>query len=797
MFAHHNCFLLMHHFLLTKAHVTWTITSFFSLISLAGWAQNPDKNYIECNHDSLLVVLRAYEDSLALSSSTTVVRADYAWRVTDVSVGEKVYKIYRCEALYDSLEVLMEEVAFARMTPPVVDTDSIGSIAGTGATFYGKVTSDGDTAVTVQWFKYGLSAGSLSDSLAVSGVATPFSAVASGLANGTTYFVAAFAKNVKGTAPGDTLSFTTLAKPTVDTDLATSVAATTATLNARITATGGAAVTAAGFKYGTDAGLTTPTDVPGSGPSSPFTAALTGLTGSTQYWAVGYATNSAGTSYGDTITFTTASAFTCGTSTVSFDGYAYSTVLIGAQCWFAENVRADNYNNGDLIPGNLSNTAWYTTSSGAHTVFDEGGANEATNLATYGRLYNWHAVNDARGLCPTGWHVPTDAEWTTLTTALGGASVAGTKLKTAAWGGDNSSGFGALPGGIRFDFGDTLALGTDGNWWSSSPHGSNALYRYLYASDPDIYRDNFPRNMGFSVRCAQDPAPALTVVTEPVTLLSHTAATLNATIAATGGAAVTATGFKYATNSALSSPTDVAGSGTSSPFKFSLTGLPPSTQYWAVGYATNSAGTSYGDTITFTTNPPFSCTTASVNYDGDVYPTVQIGTQCWFAENLRNDSYNDGTPIPDGLTASQWASTSTAAQAIYNDDPTNLTPYGRLYNWYAVSDPAGLCPTGWHVPTDAEWTTLTAYLGGLSVAGTKLKTAAWGGDNSSGFTAVPAGHRGFDNGNYYVLGSWSNLWTSTLDGSNAWFRDLNASDGTVSRNSHSLRYGFSVRCILD
>ena len=501
MFAHHNCFLLMHHFLLTKAHVTWTITSFFLLISLAGWAQNPDKNYIECNHDSLLVVLRAYEDSLALSSSTTVVRADYAWRVTDVSVGEKVYKIYRCEALYDSLEVLMEEVAFARMTPPVVDTDSIGSIAGTGATFYGKVTSDGDTAVTVQWFKYGLSAGSLSDSLAVSGTTTPFSAVASGLANGTTYYVAAFAKNVKGTAPGDTLSFTTLARPTVDTDAATSVTATAATLNARITATGGAAVTATGFKYGTDAGLTTPTDAPGSGTSSPFTAALTGLTGSTQYWAV--------------------------------------------------------------------------------------------------------------------------------------------------------------------------------------------------------------------------------------------------------------------------------------------------------GYATNSAGTSYGDTITFTSNPPFSCTTSSVSYDGDVYATVQIGSQCWFAENLRTDNYNDGTPIPGGLTAPQWASTSTGAQAIYNDDPTNLSIYGRLYNWYAVSNPAGLCPTGWHVPTDAEWTTLTTHLGGLSVAGTALKTGAWGGNNSSGFTAVPAGHRGFDNGNYYVLGSWSNLWTSTLDGSNAWFRDLNASDGTVSRNSHSLRYGFSVRCILD
>ncbi len=486
------------------------VVTFALFLGQAVWAQSPEKQYIECNHDSLITVLRAYEDSLALSSSTTVVRVDYAWRVTDVAVGGKVYKIYRCEALYDSLEVLMDEVAFARMTPPTVDTDSIGSISGTGATFYGKVTADGDTAVTAQWFKYGLSAGSLTDSLAVSGVVTPFSAVASGLANGTTYYVAAFAKNVKGTSPGDTLSFTTYAAPTVDTDTASSVTSSAATLNAIITATGSAAVSATGFKYATNSALTTPTDVPGSGTSSPFTGSLTGLSPGTQYWAVGYATNSVGTSYGDTITFTTNVPFACGTSTVTYDGHPYTTVLIGTQCWFKENLRNDNYRDGTAIPGNLTAGAWSTTTSGAQAVYDQGGANETSNLTTYGRLYNWYAVTNAAGLCPTGWDVPTDAEWTVLETHLGAGAGDQLKATSPTWDGTNSSGFSALPGGFRSRIdGSFDNFGNNGYWWSSSPagsllSGSLAWYRDLSPGGSEVNRDNDFVRGGFSVRCVRD-----------------------------------------------------------------------------------------------------------------------------------------------------------------------------------------------------------------------------------------------------------------------------------------------------
>jgi uncharacterized protein (TIGR02145 family) len=279
-------------------------------------------------------------------------------------------------------------------------------------------------------------------------------------------------------------------------------------------------VTATGFKYATNSALTSPLDVTGSGTTSPFTAALTGLTASTQYWAVGYATNAVGTSYGDTITFTTSAAAasaSCSVPSVTYDGFTYTTVLIGSQCWFKENLRNDNYNDGTAIPGNLDDATWTATTSGAQTVYGEGSSpvfggssDEGANLTTYGRLYNWYAVNTGK-LCPTGWHVPTNAEWTTLETALGGGSVAGTALKvtssnTPAWDGSNTSGFSALPGGNRGGGdGAFVSQGGLGVWWSSSPDGSDASWsRLLMTMIPDVIPMLDAPRLGFSVRCVQD-----------------------------------------------------------------------------------------------------------------------------------------------------------------------------------------------------------------------------------------------------------------------------------------------------
>jgi uncharacterized protein (TIGR02145 family) len=194
-----------------------------------------------------------------------------------------------------------------------------------------------------------------------------------------------------------------------------------------------------------------------------------------------------------------------GQSTVTFDGYTYALVGIGPQCWFKENLRSDNYRNGDAIPGNLGNSSWQNTTSGAQAVYN----NDAANLATYGRLYNWYAVNDSRGLCPTGFHVPSDGEWYTLENFLGGSSVAGTAMKSSpsdipSWDGSNTSGFSGLPAGYRSSNGNFSYLGNDGYWWSSSPSGGSAIARFLYSGNSNVYRYYYYPQNGFSVRCVRD-----------------------------------------------------------------------------------------------------------------------------------------------------------------------------------------------------------------------------------------------------------------------------------------------------
>ena len=197
-------------------------------------------------------------------------------------------------------------------------------------------------------------------------------------------------------------------------------------------------------------------------------------------------------------------------------------MLIGDQCWFSENLRSENYDNGDAIPAGLSDSEWTSTTSGATAVYGEGSStcetftpdidacDPAQSLNEYGRLYNWYAVDDSRGLCPSGWHVPTDGEWTVMRDVLGGASVAGGQMKTTyGWfqggNGTNSSGFSGLPGGGRYYYdGSFFNAGFNGFWWSSSPLGSVAWSRLLDFYDENVYRDSNAQRYGFSVRCVRD-----------------------------------------------------------------------------------------------------------------------------------------------------------------------------------------------------------------------------------------------------------------------------------------------------
>ena len=207
---------------------------------------------------------------------------------------------------------------------------------------------------------------------------------------------------------------------------------------------------------------------------------------------------------------------------MDFDGYGYATVQIGDQCWFAENLRSLHYDNGDAIPSGLTDSQWNSASFGATAVYGEDtGCNSespdfdacdpAESLVAYGRLYNWYAVNDDRGLCPAGWHVPTHSEWSALTSHLGGTSTSGEALKSSTgWRGSgnglNTSGFNGFPGGFRnSSSGGYFSLaGERGKWWASTPYSSLAYYRELKWTTNSVFSSYTSRKQGHSVRCIQD-----------------------------------------------------------------------------------------------------------------------------------------------------------------------------------------------------------------------------------------------------------------------------------------------------
>jgi uncharacterized protein (TIGR02145 family) len=295
--------------------------------------------------------------------------------------------------------------------------------------------------------------------------------------------------------------------PTATTVAVGSITQTTAQSGGNVTSDGGAAVTARGVCWSTGSSPTTANDTTmnGTGTGS-FTSSLTGLTPNTPYYVRAYAVNSVGTSYGGAVQFTTAISY--GTVT-DYDGNVYQTVTIGTQEWMAKNLRVTHYRNGEAIPNVTGNAAWEALSSGAWCSYN----NDAPLLATYGCLYNWHAVGDVRGLAPAGWHVPSDAEWQTLLDYLGGDMAAGGKLKEeglAHWadpngGATNETGFSALPAGHRNWNGSYLNILTQAYYWSSTAENdANAWYRSLYYDNAGTSRNNYLKRDGFSIRCVKD-----------------------------------------------------------------------------------------------------------------------------------------------------------------------------------------------------------------------------------------------------------------------------------------------------
>jgi uncharacterized protein (TIGR02145 family) len=300
--------------------------------------------------------------------------------------------------------------------------------------------------------------------------------------------------------------------------------------------------------------------------------------------------------------------------------------------------------------------------------------------------------------------------------------------------------------------------------------------------------------------CKKDKPSLPTIITTEVTEIFTTSAQSGGVVTNEGGSPVASRGvcWNTSTNPTITNSFTINGDGLGA-FISNITKLLPNTTYYVRAYALNSVGTAYGNEQSFTTD----INTVTDN-DGNVYNTIKLGTQVWMEENLKTTKYNDGTSIPLITNNVQWSNLTTDAFCWYNNDAaTYKVSYGALYNWYSVNT-GKLCPTGWRVPSDSEWGTMTNYLGGFDVAGGKMKevgTPHWtspntGATNESGFTSLPAGQRTTD-GTFSDLGIAAGWWTSTpYNSDKPWYYSNYYSNAMENHGNGTMNnVGLSIRCI--
>ena len=466
-----------------------------------------------------------------------------------------------------------------------------------------------------------------------------------------------------------------------------------------------------------------------------------------------------------------------------------------------------------------------------------------------------------QGICPKGWHVPSDAEWSSIITyastrsiyQCGGTDtyIAIAMASTTTWKSsayecgpgydlsqNNTMGFSALPAGKWVSMSGYLGYTERANFWHTALGEPIFTISYEYGMPEFEYPDD--AEDAYSVRCVYDSTVTLstpTVTTEAPSSIDTSSMTLNGTLVSKGGATVTARGFCWSTSNSTPTIADSyqAEGGTSTGAYFlTITGLTSGRKYYVRAYVTSSEGTTYGTVTTITT--PFLCGINRVtDYAGNSYTTVQMGTQCWMKQNLRTPFYADGTAIPVLTTTG----TSITKPYYYHvaSDASNDATRGLLYNWKAVmngsassnaspSGVQGVCPDGWHVPSYAEMTTMMNYVnsieayrcggtdqyiaqalsGSLYWASTNTLTECMPAkypashNNATGFSAVPAGRNGISS----RIGKDAALWSCThCVGDSAYVFRIDYAQEKVNWQYDSIwdhehkRDGWSVRCILN
>jgi uncharacterized protein (TIGR02145 family) len=516
------------------------------------------------------------------------------------------------------------------------------------------------------------------------------------------------------------------------------------------------------------------------------------------------------------------------------DNKTYKTVMIGNQCWMAENL-----NVGTRIAASDDQT-----DNGIMEKYCWDNLDHFCD--TYGGLYQWDEMmqytheQGAEGICPPdeGWHIPSNADWQEMITVLGDSSIAGGKMKstgtiqenTGLWwmpntGATNQSGFTGLPAGYSEYFGVFYNLYYYAYFWTSDEFSpGNAWSRGLSYLGTTFTKSGSAKNAGFSIRCVKSLTiqPALpTVLTLPVINISATKANSGGEVIDEGSEAVTVRGLVWSSSQTPSLEQNDGlteeGAGLGK-FYSEMTDLIPGTTYNVRAYAVNSIGAAYGDTEIFITGQdglPCPGMPTISDAQGNVYNTVLVDEQCWMKENLRIGTMISGTV--------NQTDNGIIEKYCYNDNPANCQSYGGLYQWgemmaYSFSPGIkGICPQGWHIPTDDDLKLLEGaadsfYEYGHPVwnqtgwrgtdAGKNLKSMnQWisGGNGLDifGFTGLPAGKRQ-ENGTFSGIGQLTKFWSSsTIDEGKAWSRMLSYEQDLTGRFQTSGTNAVSVRCVRD
>ena len=458
--------------------------------------------------------------------------------------------------------------------------------------------------------------------------------------------------------------------------------------------------------------------------------------------------------------------FSCGGQEfLSYGGVEYGIVDYAGRCWFVDNLQATEFANGEEIPYLVSlpgTTVWADANAESSSARTDAGL-DPSNSETFGFLYNWHAVEDERNLCPVGWHVPRDSEWMLAELEAGmpeaeivvsgawrgDAPGAGLALKAGPnsiipWDGNNASGLQVTNGGAIHNDGFSV-VSSSGLYWDSDTAGTLAGVRLFEGGQDGIYRGFVNRGYGARVRCVKN-APGLQGCTD------------------------------------------------SEAGNFDVSATVDDGSCWY-----------------------FDC--ESLDYQGVQYSLVEVDGTCWFGENLQAMVYANGDAIIDGSDIGVWQSAgvdSTGAYGPPGGDASNVGDYGWLYNGFAVNDSRSLCPEGWRVASDEDWMGVemevgmspgeaASYGGRGTNEATKLKASSddvppWNGTNEVGITCLPSSFR-FGSGGYGTslegFGVTHYSWTSTESGSGNVNRFVFGTQCVVYRDVEQLDAGAAVRCVRD